>query len=296
MKAAEETRNADEAKTKDEEDKKRKATAETAIKPAEGSDKQNDVKASGKMQWFYTCEGDRLGPVSFGELREMAEASSLNPRLDMVWKEGMGVWKPAGQIDGLFERRTAPDEPRESLAPSADPYRPPSQTTEADMGKDAGWPGARRRSFLLANLVFPFVWQFGLVAITPFLIGVIGNEIMSVALPFSAIVPLVVAIYFGLNRLVNLGMSRWWYLANFVPILNMWVGYRCFACPAGYAYHKKMDGPGIVLAIFYWLMVLLSILIVIAFVALFFGTIDSPELQEQIREAIRSASKPAEQP
>ena len=85
-------------------------------------------------------------------------------------------------------------------------------------------------------------------------------------------------------------------MAYFVPILNMWVGFRCFACPAGYAYHKKMDGPGIVLAIFYWLMVLLSILIVIAFVALFFGTIDSPELQEQIREAIRSASKPAEQP
>jgi hypothetical protein len=106
---------------------------------------------------------------------------------------------------------------------------------------------------------------------------------MGTILPVAAFVPLVVLAYFGLIRLLNLGMNRWWYLAIFVPILNLWVGYRCFACPAGYAYHKKMDGPGIALAILYSLTILLSVLIV----AVFYGAIDSPALQKLLGEAIR---------
>ena len=99
-----------------------------------------------------------------------------------------------------------------------------------------------------------------------------------------------------LNRLVNLGMSRWWFLGNFVPILNFWIGYRCFACPAGYAYHKKLDGPGIALAILYWLLLLIAILVVGAVVALMFNMIGSPELQEQIRDIIRQAQQQTAQP
>jgi hypothetical protein len=81
-------------------------------------------------------------------------------------------------------------------------------------------------------------------------------------------------------------MSGWWFLGNLVPLLNFWVGYRCFACPAGYAYHKKIDGIGILLAIIYWGVILLAILAVAAVLALIFGAIGSPELQEQIRELI----------
>jgi hypothetical protein len=44
-----------------------------------------------------------------------------------------------------------------------------------------------------------------------------------------------------------------------------------------------MDGPGIALAILYSLMILLSVLIV----AVFYGTINSPELQKLLGEAIR---------
>ncbi len=218
----------------------------------------------------------------------MAADTSLNPRLDMVWKHGMDEWKPAGQIAGLFERRSGPAEAKESLAPPAEPYRQPSpHGSLAEMGKDAAWPGARRRSFLLIILAFPFLWKFALSAISPFLIKQFGANLMEIILPLAALVPLVVLVYFGLMRVWNLGMSRWWYLAMFVPILNLWVGYRCFACPAGYAYHKKMDGPGIILAILYALMILLCVLSL----AVFFGAIHNPEIQQQLREALRSASK-----
>jgi hypothetical protein len=242
--------------------------------------------------WFYSREGERIGPVTFAELRVKASEAALNPRLDMVWTHGMAEWKPAGEIEGLFERR-APLEPPESLAPAADPYSPPQQESpENFMAKEGGWPGARRRSFLIATLIFPFVWAFGLAAATPFLTSEFGPEIMKFAAIGANFIPFIVGLYFGLQRLVNLGMSRWWYLGNLVPILNFWVGYRCFACPAGYAYHKKLDGTGIFLAIVYWLMIAIALLAVAAVVALMFGAIGSPELQQQIRDAVRAASAP----
>jgi hypothetical protein len=242
--------------------------------------------------WFYSREGERIGPVTFAELKIKASEAALNPRLDMVWTHGMPEWKPAGEIDGLFERRVAQETSNES-APSADPYAPPQHDSpEEVMAGEGEWPGARRRSFLIACLVFPFLWAFGFTFAVAFLSAQFGPEIMKVVVPASNLVPLIVGLYFGLNRLVNLGMSRWWYLANFVPILNFWVGYRCFACPAGYAYHKKLDGAGIFLAIIYWLMIAVVLLAVAAVIAVLLGVGGSPELQQQFMDAIRKASEP----
>jgi hypothetical protein len=79
----------------------------------------------------------------------------------MVWTHGMAEWKPAGEIEGLFERR-GPLESPESLAPAADPYSPPQQESpENFMAKEGGWPGARWRRFLVATLIFPFAWAIG---------------------------------------------------------------------------------------------------------------------------------------
>jgi hypothetical protein len=101
-------------------------------------------------------------------------------------------------------------------------------------------------------------------------------------------------------RLMNLGMSRWWFFANFVPILNLWIGYRCFACPAGYALHKKLDGAGVALAILYWLLMVLTVLVMVTVVALLLGTFGSlPELdplRETLSEALRAAGNQAPQP
>jgi uncharacterized membrane protein YhaH (DUF805 family) len=158
------------------------------------------------------------------------------------------------------------------------------------MAKQGEWPGARRRSFILVNLFFPVLWAFGFTAVTPFLTTQFGPEMMKVIAPASNIVPFFVALVISLQRLVNLGMSRWWYLGNFIPILNFWVGYRCFACPAGYAFHKKLDGAGIFLAILYWLMIVVVILMIAAVVAVMFGALGSPELREKLYDVLRMAS------
>ncbi len=240
--------------------------------------------------WFYASEGERIGPVTLADLRVKAQEGSLNPRLDMVWSHGMDDWKPAGEIEGLFERRAAP-EVRESLAPAADPYRPPQQSVEDAMANLGEWPGARRRSFLLATILFPLVWPFVVAAFSGFFAKQLGQHIAGIIHLVAAFLPLVVGVWYGLARLMNLGMSRWWYLANLVPFLNVWIGYRCFACPAGYAYHKKLDAPGVALAIFYWLLVVVSILVVVAFVALLFGLVGDPALQEKMREILSTAQE-----
>lgn len=236
--------------------------------------------------WFYTREGERHGPVAFADLREKAGAAALDPRLDMVWKQGMAEWKPAGEIDGLFEKRAAAEP--EPLAPPAGHYTPPKQGTAAEvMGKEGNWPGARRRSFLFMTIIFPFLWGILFGVIGQFLGPQLGPEIMKYIGLAAGILPLIAGIYFSLMRLVNLGMSRWWFLGYFIPFLNFWVGYRCFACPSGYAYHKKLDGVGIALAIFYWLSAVIVILVTAAVVALMFGAVTSPEIQEQLREPLR---------
>ncbi|MGL5020223.1 MAG: GYF domain-containing protein [Luteolibacter sp.] len=240
--------------------------------------------------WFYSREGERIGPVTFSDLKIKALEAGLNPRLDMVWTHGMPEWKPAGEIDGLFERRAAPEAvERES---SADPYRPPERETPEEISSEEGqWPGARRRSFLFATIGLPFLFALGLGLIVPLLQQSLGQETGAMVVMGLMVLLILVLIYISLQRLVNLGMSRWWYLANLVPFLNLWVGYRTFACPAGYAHHKKLDGAGIFLAIVYWGLLVLSLLVMAAAVALMAGAIGSPELQKQVQEILQKAAE-----
>lgn len=246
--------------------------------------------------WFYTREGERCGPVGLAELRVKAREGELNPRLDMVWTQGMAEWKPSGEVEGLFEKRAAAEAPAE-LAPKADPYAPPKTDSVAEvMGMEGDWPGARRSTYLIMTVVFPFVWSFGFAFATAFLSRQLGPEIMGFVSLGANLVPFILGIYFGLARLVNLGMSRWWYLGCFVPFLNLWVGYRCFACPPGYAMHKKMDGKGKFLAVVYWLLIVLALLAVIGMFWVIFGAAKDPVLQEKLQEFLRTISQRAAKP
>jgi hypothetical protein len=237
--------------------------------------------------WFYTQKGDRMGPVSLLELRTMAVEGALHPRLDMVWKEGMAEWKPAGEIKFLFERK-AVAEVGVAAPAMPDPHAPPPhQEAEEMLAAEGGWPGARRRSFYLMTMVFPFVWTLGVERADAFLGEQFGPRIQQVMMTAAMVLPWILILYFGVQRLANVGMSRWWYLGIPVPILNLWVGYRMCVCPAGYAYHKKLDTIGVVLAILYWLLVVLWLLAMIAIIAVFFGMAGSPEVRQQINEAIQ---------
>lgn len=239
--------------------------------------------------WFYSQKGERFGPVTFTELKTLAAGTELSPRNDVVWTHGMADWAPAGQIDGLFERRlegVAQKDADLGEIGSAAPHSTAGVT--ASTGGD--WPGARRRGFIIAWLFFPPLWLWGVRAASPFFSVQFGPEIMKFLSVGSPIVPLLVAIYFGFKRLLNLGMSRWWCLACFIPILNLWLGFRCVACPSGYAFHRKLGSIGILLAVIYWLLITACSLAIFAGFALWFGIVGSLELQDLIREQIRTAT------
>jgi hypothetical protein len=138
--------------------------------------------------------------------------------------------------------------------------------------------------------VFPLIFGFGLPFLLPVLSGVVPVDIMGFVALGLGLLPGLIGLIATFKRLSNVGMSLWWFLGYFVPILNFWVGYRVFACPAGFAYHKKMDGVGIFLAIVYWLLLLVTVLAVVAFVMVMMGAAGDPELREQLQKIIDEAN------
>ncbi len=51
-------------------------------------------------EWYYSNEGQRLGPVSFGEIKSQVGQGQLGPD-DLVWREGWSDWVPASRVNGL---------------------------------------------------------------------------------------------------------------------------------------------------------------------------------------------------
>lgn len=242
--------------------------------------------------WFYTREGEKIGPVSLTDLRIAAQEGRLNPRLDMVWTKGMDTWLPAGEIDGLFERRAdAVEEKPAAVVPGTQPHEP----QEIELDKDSGWPGAGRAVYILVPVVFSLLWGAGLVFGLPLLKPQVGPEAFTWIALLAPWVPSLVVLSLILSRFRNLGMSRWWILGMFVPLLNLWVGYRLFACPPGYPWHKKMDGVGWFLAVVYWLFNLLLIAAFAISIGVIAGAVGNPELRQKFQDLIRQMEEKQKQ-
>lgn len=56
-------------------------------------------------QWHYNRGGKQAGPVSSDELKQLASTGQLLAT-DLVWKQGMPNWIPAGNITSLFSHQT----------------------------------------------------------------------------------------------------------------------------------------------------------------------------------------------
>jgi hypothetical protein len=57
-------------------------------------------------KWYFSREGVKAGPVSSSKLRAMARSGELL-ETDLLWKEGMEQWRPAGDAGRLFRRRSS---------------------------------------------------------------------------------------------------------------------------------------------------------------------------------------------
>ena len=71
---------------------------------------------------WYFADGDvERGPVTEAQLRALIGTDNLKPD-DLVWKEGMEDWMPAGEIPGLFDSDPDPDSesPKSEDPPAAE--------------------------------------------------------------------------------------------------------------------------------------------------------------------------------
>lgn len=204
--------------------------------------------------WFVNRGGNRLGPVSLDDLKSMVERGELNPRLDMVWKDGMDKWIAAGELEGLFERNEEAKAAEQAKGNSNNftGYIPQETDEERDRIKGI-WPGVGRGTFFFVCYLLPVIWVLAIRFGFPYLEGKASADDLLIVSSLLLLFPFLLMVATTLKRFQNLGMSRLWFLGLFVPILGIWVYYRVIACPPGYAQNKKLDGMGWVLAIFYWL-------------------------------------------
>ena len=56
--------------------------------------------------WHYAKGGQRHGPVTMEQLRQLAATGQLQPS-DLVWQKGMPEWQKAESTDGLFPSQTS---------------------------------------------------------------------------------------------------------------------------------------------------------------------------------------------
>src|SRR5690242_15996402 len=62
--------------------------------------------AAAPASWYYSRAGERHGPFTTAQLKQLAQTGELQPT-DSVWKEGMPNWKQASEVKGLFSTTQA---------------------------------------------------------------------------------------------------------------------------------------------------------------------------------------------
>ncbi|SHJ70120.1 protein of unknown function [Rubritalea squalenifaciens DSM 18772] len=258
--------------------------------------------ASTEPVWHYTSQNQRKGPVTLENLQTLVSRGRLDLQKDMVWNPEMPEWTLAGSVQELAKVKVDPTaapaakpavapslsapaqqaavppakQPKkpEKVAESTSPYQTP-RAQGADTGEleaamkhrsDEKYPGVGR----LGYVIYPL---FTLLLIYPLSLAIAGfssdieSPIVRIILNMGVLLVLLIGLlYPTFGRFTNLRMSGWYFWLLFVPIANLWVGYRLFACPPGYGEHKKMDVIGWILATLYGLVCTLHILGVVLYV------------------------------
>ena len=120
-------------------------------------------------EWHYSKDGEKTGPVSAGDLRQLASDGTLLPD-DMVWKEGWADWKPAKSIKGLFPQNAPPPPTPAKTRKAPDAIRAATQAAD-DVSKKLWFLDLKFEQFATPRLIgFVFVASLLMFA----LIGVVA--------------------------------------------------------------------------------------------------------------------------
>lgn len=191
------------------------------------------------------------------QIKALAAAGHLDPVGTHVWCEGMEDWKTLAE-SGLLSGAASLPAPQVP-APVAGRRYLASELINDGTGREIRYPGYGRLRYFLTNLGITVVF-YAILAVMFFAVfnssggqGAGTGFVLGFVL-LSGIM-MVVSLYVAYQRVKNLGMSGWALLWTLVPFMNLWIGWRMFACPAGYDAHRTLDTPakvisGIVVGLF----------------------------------------------
>lgn len=89
-------------------------------------------------KWYYVKDGETRGPVLEATLLHLVDSGDLR-HSDLVYHEGLGQWRPIGELNTTFN--TPRDQKPPPPAPSSPP--PPHPTTRLPPQKPAPFPAQR---------------------------------------------------------------------------------------------------------------------------------------------------------
>lgn len=136
-------------------------------------------------EWHYSKGGQQHGPASAAELKALAKSGELLPT-DMIWKEGMAEWKPAGSLKGLFP-------PTASTVPQKAPPPLPTASSVKNASLESTSEGE-------TSSPFPVVWKY--CTVHPLKCAAVGFGAFSLLTLFGG----ASLNSFGLNGLIPLFM------------------------------------------------------------------------------------------
>lgn len=110
-------------------------------------------------KWFYSANGQAIGPVTFDQLRQLAADGRLSPA-DLVWAEGTPNWVAAHTVAGLLPPAHAP-------APTPQPPASPQPYAQGSVeyyGNRPNYVGQSHNGMAIAGFVLSLVLPlFGLI-------------------------------------------------------------------------------------------------------------------------------------
>lgn len=197
--------------------------------------------------FYIVRDQEQEGPISWGEMQGLLASGELQPD-HLCWSEGMDAWVSVGSL--MPTARSVPAPLPEREAEEINPYAPPSADLSDKLPafvNHGGYGGIARVPYLILTVGLSIMQ--GAVTET---LNVSASLVMGVMGLF-----IVGTLWTAWMRIKNLGISGWWLLGMFVPVMNIVAGYRFMFCPEGWGDSRTLDKGGkIALGIFIALMLL----------------------------------------
>ena len=86
------------------------------------------MSPAAKTVWYICKDGTAFGPTTFAQLRDIATKGTQQPD-DLIWRDGLPDWIPAGKAHSLFAKQEEPLPKTEPVdtQPANDGCRMPSK-------------------------------------------------------------------------------------------------------------------------------------------------------------------------